>query len=220
MNTKTYDAQTAKFAAAVLTSMPELSSDAMQQWIENPKGLQQALKKALGSPEEKKAPAPNFKTFRTLKLGTGIPDADGFRKALKEAGFSVGDLANDLLGKPAFTVSSEAKEIELVILSVAELSFKNSATRKDIYARAIECGLALCPAEVGPQLRLQYTNQPKGEWLFIGMEPIDVAVLDIRDLRIFDVEHRNKNELWLSSDNGDPSHVWKAADHWVFLRRT
>ncbi|MGP8199336.1 MAG: hypothetical protein ACLQU4_07530 [Limisphaerales bacterium] len=219
MNTKTYDAQTAKFAAAVLTSMPEMPSDVMQQWIENPKGLQQALKKALCPPEEKTAPAPNFKTFRTLKLGTGISDGDGFRKALKEAEFSIGDLANDILGKPAFTASPEAKEVELVIVSVAELGFKKAATRKDIYARAIECGLVLCPAEVGPQLRLQYTDQPKGEWLFIGMEPIDVAVLDIRDLRIFDVEHRNNNELWLSSDNGDPGHVWKATDHWVFLRR-
>ena len=216
MNTKTYDTQTAKFAASVLTSMPEMSSDTMQQWIENPKGLQYALKKALCPPDEKKAAAPNFKTFRTLKFGTGIPDADGFRRALKKAKFSIGDLADDILGKAAFTVSPEAKEVELVIVSVADLGFKNAGTRKDIYTRANELGLVLCPAEVGPQLRLQYTDQPKGEWLFIGMEPIEVSV---HDIRIFDVEHRNNNEQWLSSDAGDPGHVWNATDHWVFLRR-
>jgi hypothetical protein len=218
MNTKTYDTQTAKFAATVLTSMPEVPSDIMQQWIENPKDLQHALKKALCPPDEQKqkTAAPNFKTFRSLKLGTGIPDGEGFRAALKKAGFSIGDLANNILGKPAFTVSPEAKEVELVIVSVADLGFRNTGTARDIYARANELGLDLCPAEVGPQLRLQYTDQPKGEWLFIGMEPIDIS---IHHLRIFDVERIGNNEQWLSSDNGDPGHVWKATDHWVFLRR-
>lgn len=213
---ETYDTQTAKFAATVLTSMPEMPSDIMQQWIENPKGLQLALKEALCPPEEQKTTVPNFKTFRTLKLGTGISDGDGFRSALKDAELRIGDLANDILGKPAFTVSPEAKEVELVVVSVADLGFKNTATRKDIYARANELGLDLCPAEVGPQLRLQYTDQPKGEWLIIGMEPIDIS---LRQFRIFDVERIHNDERWLSSDNGDPVHVWHATDRWVFLHR-
>jgi hypothetical protein len=217
MNTNTYDTQTARYAATVLTSMPEMASDVMQQWIENPKGLQRALKTALCPPDEpKKIVAPNFTTSRTLKLGTGIRDAHGFRAALKDAEFYIGDLASDLLNKPAFTVSPEAKEVELVIVSAADLGFKKTATRKDIYARATELGLVLCPAEVGPQLRLQYPDQAKGEWLFIGMEPIELSP---HDFRIFEVERRNNDEQWLGSENGDPAHVWKAADRWVFLRR-
>jgi hypothetical protein len=154
-------------------------------------------------------------TSRTLRLGTGIRDANGFRAALEKAQFYIGDLASDLLDKPVFTVSREAKEVELVIVSVADLGFKKAGTRKDIYARATELGLVLCPAEVGPQLRLQYPEQAKGEWLFIGMEPIEISA---HDSRIFEVERRNNNEPWLGSENGDSNHSWNATDQWVFLR--
>jgi hypothetical protein len=43
MITKTYDHQTAKFLAVVGENMPEISSDVMQKWIENPKALQKVL---------------------------------------------------------------------------------------------------------------------------------------------------------------------------------
>jgi hypothetical protein len=63
--------------------------------------------------------------------------------------------------------------VDLVILSVLELGLgEQGASLKDIYARAKSLGFALCPAEVAPQLRLQYLEQPSGEVLHIAMELI------------------------------------------------
>lgn len=58
-------------------------------------------------------------------------------------------------------------------MSAAELGFKtDTASLADIFARAKQLGFGLAAAEVGPQLRLQYFDQPIGEFLIIGMEPI------------------------------------------------
>lgn len=156
----------------------------------------------------------NFKTWKTIKLGTGLKYADDFRKEVVKAGMKISDWANDILGN-AFTVAGSVTEVELVACSVAELGFKDGATRKDIYVRAQELGLDLCPPEVGPQLRLQYTDQPKGEMLVIAMEPItDSAGL----LRLFNVEYVDGGR-WLSAYSGYPGSFWGGDDLFVFLRR-
>src|SRR5882757_3277742 len=57
--------------------------------------------------------------------------------------------------------------------SEAELGFQGgTASLVDIYARAQQLGFGLAAAEVAPQLRLQYFDQPIGEFLIIGMKPI------------------------------------------------
>jgi len=58
-------------------------------------------------------------------------------------------------------------------VSAAELGFQtDTASLADIYARARQLGFELAAAEVAPQLRLQYFDQPIGEFLIVGMEPI------------------------------------------------
>ncbi len=206
-----YHKQTAEFIATVAQNLPKMSSDIMQGWIENRMGLQKFLT-GLCPP----ANVPEFKVFKTIKLGTsGLKTANDFRKDIKDNGFKVGDWANDILGKPAFTVATEETELDLVVVSVAELGFKKGATREQIYARAKELGLDLCPAEVGPQLRLQYKDQPNSEWLIIAMEPI--ADSDGR-LKLFFVK-RFDSDLWLYSYCVKPGLVWYSVDRFVFSRR-
>ncbi len=156
----------------------------------------------------------SFNVWKTIKLGTH-KNADEFRKALKKDGFKIGDWGNDILGKPAFTVSSAEEEIQLANVSVADLGFKDGANYGDICSKAKELGLELCPNEVGPQLRLQYKDQPKGEYLRIAMEPITDSD---GDLNIFRVGHGDDG-LWLNGRNGYSDYFWYALDRFVFRLR-
>ncbi|MGB8827475.1 MAG: hypothetical protein WCD25_29505, partial [Pseudolabrys sp.] len=64
-------------------------------------------------------------------------------------------------------------DVDLVVVSGADLGTQTEPSLADVYARAQAHGLALAPAEVGPQLRLQYLDQPIGEFLYVGMNPIN-----------------------------------------------
>lgn len=112
---------------------------------------------------------------KTIELGTGLKTTTDFVKAIEKQGGQAIDRAKDIIGTPEFfltvAVEKERKE-KLIILSVADLSFKDGATIKDIYEQAKKLGLELCPPETGPQLCLQYNNQPLGEWVLIGMKAI------------------------------------------------
>ena len=59
------------------------------------------------------------------------------------------------------------------MISAADLGVESDrASLAEVYQRAGQAGLEPCPAEVGPQLRLDYRNQPLGEALDIAMEPV------------------------------------------------
>ncbi len=174
-----------------------------------------ALNKMLRKENPWKLVAENCKVFKTIKLGTGLKTADDFRKALVNGCYHISVLATTILDRPEFTVATQETEIDLVAISVAELGFKEGAKRQDIYERTQELGLALCPAEVGPQLRLQYKDQPKGEWFIIAMKPITHSD---GSLYVFRVGHDDVG-LWLRSSYGNPDNFWHADSRWVFLRR-
>ncbi len=155
-----------------------------------------------------------FLVWKTLRLGTGLRTAADFRSALQANGHRIGDWANDILGKRAFTTSKTDMEVDLVSATVSELGFGNGATRENIYKRALELGLKLCPSEVGPQLRLQYQDQPLSEWLLIAMEPISASD---GYLKVFSVA-RDDDGSWLLSYYAYPDRVWNGSYRWVFVR--
>jgi hypothetical protein len=100
-------------------------------------------------------------------------------------------------------------------LSVKDLGFPNGAIRREIYEKAQELGLEIVPAEVGPQLRLQYEDQPMGKYLLIGSEPLasSSGLLDV-----FSVTHYG-NGQWLDSSSGGPDSRWLSDYRWVFARK-
>jgi len=109
--------------------------------------------------------------WRTITVGT-FANSFALLNALDAAGCSIGGLAEEVLARPAFTVGTRKASVELFAVSAAELGFQAGTARlADVYARAQELGFGLAAAEVAPQLRLQFRDQPMGEYL-IGMEPI------------------------------------------------
>lgn len=152
-----------------------------------------------------------FSVWKTVKLGT-CKTPDEYRKALKYGSCRINDWGNDILGK---TPCAAEEEVDLINLTVGELGFGKRASYKDICARAVELGLELCPAEVGPALRLSYKDQPRGEWIVIAMEAITDRV---GDLRLFFVV-RGEGEPWLLVSCGHPDRHWSADRRFVFVRR-
>jgi hypothetical protein len=110
--------------------------------------------------------------WKTITVGT-FANSFALRNALDAAGCGNGNSAGEILARPAFTLSATKTDVELFAVSPAELGFQtDTASLADIYARAQQLGFRLAAAEVAPQLRLQYFDQPIGEFLIIGMEPI------------------------------------------------
>jgi hypothetical protein len=112
------------------------------------------------------------KVWKTITLGR-FANTFALRNALDAAGCGIGDLAEQILARPAFAMNPTEVDVDLVVVSAAELGTPTETSLVDVYARAQERGLALAPAEVGPQLRLQYLDQPIGEFLHVGMNPIN-----------------------------------------------
>lgn len=155
-----------------------------------------------------------FQLWKTIKLGTH-KDAAALKQAIVENGIEVTNWAADIMGKPAFTLVDEEAMVDLINVSVADLGFTKATSLRDIYARAIELGLSLCPAEVGPQLRRQYLDQPKGEWLRVAMEAITASD---GNPSIFHVGH-DAGGRYLSTDWDNPDNLWDPGCRFVFVLR-
>ena len=113
-----------------------------------------------------------FQIWRKTTLGS-YKGVDSYRDALDAAKIKIGDAADEILGRPAFPYIRGKMDLELTVVSAAELGVKSETALADFYNRARQLGLVLCPAEVGPQLRLDYRDQPLGESLIIAMEPVN-----------------------------------------------
>jgi len=153
--------------------------------------------------------------WRTIQLGTGLKSAESFVNAIQKAGGEVSDNSEDIMSREAFTVANRPAQLDLVIVTTAEL-FRPAATRGQIYGKAISLGLSLCPAETGPQLRLQYPDQPSGEQRLIAMVPIADSS---GYLHVFCVENGDIGPS-LSTEYGRPDLVWNDRSRWVFCRKS
>jgi hypothetical protein len=152
--------------------------------------------------------------WKHITLGT-FNDVNAMRAALETAHVHIGDSANEVLGRPAFTWSHTKIESDLVVVAVADLGFgEGGASLAQIYARALRLGLVLCPAEVAPYLRLQYLQQPVGEILQIAMSPVATYYGDPVDLAVAD----GGEGLLLVGGEGRSDRIANGTVRFVFVR--
>lgn len=110
--------------------------------------------------------------WKTIALGSHA-GRYALLDALDAQGIHVGDAAQEVLHRPAFTIAQSRTDVQLALVSVRQLGFGPEAARlAEIYRRAVASGLELCPPEVAAQLRLQYRDQPPGHFVHVAMPPI------------------------------------------------
>ena len=149
-------------------------------------------------------------------IESGGKDKDQLIAELKSKKNNTGGYAEDMLRNKAFTTSKNSEQINLVRLTVKDLfSDSQNHTTQEIYQRAQELGLELCPAEVGPNYRLQYQDQPMNEWLYIGMKQITDRGGGPDVFRLV----RRVDGLWLRGSWADPALRWLPVSEFVFVLR-
>jgi hypothetical protein len=117
-------------------------------------------------------------------------------------------------------ILKNSEQIKLVRLKVGDLGFTKNPTTDELYAKTGELGLELCPAEVGPNLRLKYAEvfkreQSMNEYLYIAMKQITDSD---GSPNIFFVK-RHDDGFWLSYYWADPTDEWSLDDEFVFRLR-
>ena len=115
------------------------------------------------------------KRIKKEHIKIGDKTKDELIQALIQKGVNIPNGAQIILNSPDFQTLPKTEDATLICLTVADLRFEHCPTMDEIFQRAQELGLELCPAETGPQYKLQYPEQPAGEWLYVGMKPLNTS---------------------------------------------
>lgn len=144
-----------------------------------------------------------MKTFKKIALGGAKP---------KLKGIKISSYAEHILKQ--VTYQKRKEYAELVIVKVSDMGLSDYPTTREIYARAKQFGLALCTPDIGPELRLQYDEQPEGEYLYVGMEPV---LASDGYPSVFCV-YRDGGEAWLGRVWARPGGHWDSGRRFVFRK--
>lgn len=162
---------------------------------------------------------------RTVEIG-GLTKSQLIMK-LKENSILMNEYGKMLFANDQFTTSDTKYFLQTVELTVGDLGFFEGATTSQIYKRANELGLELCPLELGAYLRLKYLDQPEGYSgdpikrheapsgsITIASEPLT----ENDDFPKGFYLRQINGELWLRGYRADQLHVWNPGDHFIFCQ--
>lgn len=145
-----------------------------------------------------------------------VKTEEQYSQELAHDGVNVSTYAASMMKSPDFPTVKEPRQVDLVRLHVRDLGLKKGyPTTTEVFKRAEELGLSLCPTEVGPQYRLKYKDQPMDEWFYIGMKPLPGSD---GGPRVFGLAHR-VGGLWLNGPWAGPGSGWGPGSEFVFALR-
>ncbi|SEH83849.1 hypothetical protein SAMN04515692_10522 [Leifsonia sp. CL147] len=161
-----------------------------------------------------------------LRLSVGGLDREGLRSGLSTQGVLLNAFAELLLDHAVFDVR-EPEDIRVVQCTVGELGLGGGATLPEVFASAQGQGLALCPPDTGPYLRLAMPSQANApdSILSAGRSPagaIKVASAPLSDdvafpkgfyLRVVD------GQQWLRGYRCDDEYRFSPDDRFAFRRQ-
>lgn len=156
--------------------------------------------------------------FREVWIGG--KSKDELLHNLKSNNIGINELGLRIFNHENFTTSPTREKFQSVEISVGHLGFSNGATTKEVYQKAEDMGLKLCPTELGPHMRLQYLdlNQPidpnKGNWQNIAMKKLS----DEPDFPNAFYLRRREDGFWLRGYRASPEYVWSPTDRFIFVR--
>lgn len=156
------------------------------------------------------------KKIRQTEVSVGGKSAKELVAEMKAEDINISDYAQSMLdNKSEFIPAKEKEPLTLIRLTVADLGFRSGATTDQIYERAEALGLELVPADAGLHYRLQYQDQPLGEWIYMGMKQITDSD---GNPSVFHLVHYDGG-LWLNSRWAIPDREWGAHSKFVFRLR-
>ncbi|WP_047985575.1 helicase [Ornithinibacillus californiensis] len=146
--------------------------------------------------------------------------------SLKQNSILMNEYAERLLADEKFTTSETKYNLNTVQITVKDLGYPDGATLPQIYERAIELGLELCPLELGPFLRLAYLDQPEGDTGNNSKNQAPSGSITVASEIVSEDDDFPKGfylrkingELWLRGYIADHLHIWNPSDQFIFCQ--
>ncbi|QSO45827.1 helicase [Alicyclobacillus mengziensis] len=163
---------------------------------------------------------------RTVEIG-GLTKSELIQK-LQQYSVLMNESAERLFADDKFSTSDTKYIVQTVELTVRDLGFPDGATMNEIFNRATDLGLALCPLELAPHLRLAYLDQPEG---YLGhpltQHQAPSGSITIASAMLTEDDdfpkgfylRRIHGLLWLRGYRADHlQHLWNPDDHFIFCQ--
>jgi len=156
----------------------------------------------------------NWEVWRTVEAGG--KSVQVFERELKQKGINVSDYARDLMKSKDFVTLKRPEQIKIARSTVGGLGFTEPPTTDQLLQRiGRDPELEYLPPEAAVTLRLEYGDQPLGEYLYAGMKPLTAS--DGRP-SVFKLT-RHEDGLWLSGYWTNPGDRWPLGHKIVFRLR-